>query len=297
MMRCPKPPETVEKVVEKKLEVATPTVVPKLRTSKIFPKPWRDGIYPSKGKICKWVYFVRNGIRYPMCVHSHSDAVSNQIAGSGSWSDCNILSGLWKNTKGDGEYMEIGGNIGACVMEMLTQTDAKITVFEPNPANLFCMTSTLNRLPDVMSDRVTVYPYALGEKNEKSTIHAAHHNMGNSVVGQVIKDNVGQLFEEAVPIEVWRYDDVISKDIDVKLMKMDAQGFECNIVRGMGNIVPSLIKTEIADHWLSSIEGCSDKILFGEFHKRNMVVYTENNRELKRPLSPGVYDVIVRSIS
>jgi len=69
----------------------------------------------------------------------------------GKWRDCDILPTQWHRLGNEtGEYIEIGANIGACMMEMLTKTNAKITVFEPNPVNLFCLTSTKERLPKKM---------------------------------------------------------------------------------------------------------------------------------------------------
>ena len=256
--------------------------------------PWTGSIYPSKGQVCKWTKFRRGVKSYPMCVHSQQDVVSEAIIGGGSWGDCNILSKLWDESIGKGDYIEIGGNIGACVMEMLTQTDANIKVFEPNPANLFCLTSTLERLPNELSKRVVIYPFALGDKSGVSKIYGAHHNMGNSVVGKIVKDNPEQIFEKGQDISIWRYDQVFPKSQLAKLVKMDAQGFECNIVRGMGTQTPPLIKTEIADHWLSANENCSDKILFNLFHKNDMIVYNNRMSEMKTPTASGVYDVIVK---
>ena len=45
-----------------------------------------------------------------------------------------------------GVYLDIGANIGACIMTMLLASDAFIVAFEPNPANLFRLTSTLLKL-------------------------------------------------------------------------------------------------------------------------------------------------------
>ena len=60
---------------------------------------------------------------------------------------------------------------------------------------------------------------------------------------------------------VERLDSILeSKKIKVGLLKMDAQGFECKILEGMGGEVAEQIdvmKFEYADHWLFS-HGCMD---------------------------------------
>ena len=60
-----------------------------------------------------------------------------------------------------------------------------------------------------------------------------------------------------VPLKIKRYDSVIEASANVRLVKMDAQGYECNIVRGFGNRTIEKLKTEIAEKWLDNIGGCS----------------------------------------
>jgi len=85
-------------------------------------------------------------------------------------------------------------------------------------------------------------------------------------------------------IKVRRYDSVVSPEKKVKLMKMDAQGFECNIIRGMGALIPKVIKTEIANKWLSAQKNCSAHHLFELFHTNNMQVYSEDNKLMTQPI-------------
>ncbi len=266
-----------------------------LETKRADPKSlaWSSGVYPVSGKECKWVTFYKNN--YKMCIHIGKDTVSNEIEKTGKWRDCDILSTLWKSEKGNGEYVEIGANIGACMMEMIANTDAKITVFEPNPSNLFCLTSTKEGLPTDVRSRITVYPFALGENKGSSVLYSSKANKGNSVVGKRVSGGSREVFDE-YHIEVRRYDGVIPHK-KVKLMKMDAQGYECNIVNGMGSYIPNVIKTEIANKWLSAHDNCSDERLFELFHANDMIVYSEDNKILPHPKPTSGsehYDIIAR---
>lgn len=155
-----------------------------------------------------------------MCVHNERDYVADSIRAQGHWSDCNQLSVMWdeylatnkhptgrhqqqpKKTREYQYHFEIGANIGACVMQVLLTTPdyVHVVAFEPNPKNLFCLTSTLNRLPLGLQRRVTLFPVALGATMQNSTINMAVGNYGNSVVSKVIGNGPDQRFLDPVPI-------------------------------------------------------------------------------------------------
>ena len=81
----------------------------------------------------------------------------------------------------------------------------------------------------------------------------------------------------------------------VGLLKMDAQGHECAIVRGMGRLVEHIkvIKTEIANLWLSGHQNCSDSILFNLLQTHGRRIEDEHGVVLTEPKVLDVYDVIV----
>ena len=276
--------------------------VKKQRYAKVYAnyEPWNGGVYIVPNKTCRWISFYSHN--YKMCVHEGIDTVSDEIARVGRWRDCDILSKLWKEIPStlSGEYVEIGANIGACMMEMLVTTnDTKITVFEPNPLNLFCLTSTIANLPSYEQSRIIVYPYALGEKESTSTLYSHSTNKGNSIVGKNVDDgsDTKKGGIEEYTINIIRYDSVVTEKKKVKLMKLDAQGFECSIVRGMGKLVPKFIKTEIANKWLSAQNDCSDQVLFDLFHLNNLSIFLENGKSLSKPMEThGTehYDIVAR---
>jgi FkbM family methyltransferase len=217
---------------------------------------------------CQWGrYVATNGVWAPMCLHPGNDMVSTAILGNGRWGDCDRLTSLWEQS-GDAVneqsiYLEIGGNIGSCVMQMLMTTNAKILVFEPDPRNQFCLTSTLMGASQEIRDRVSLFPIALGSEKGQSTINTVRGNMGNAVVGTQITDNPGEeQFLEPIPIRIERLDSILNtknRGWNVPLLKIDAQGFECRIMDGMVAVLDriSAVGTEIAQSWLIG-QGCSD---------------------------------------
>jgi FkbM family methyltransferase len=177
---------------------------------------------------CEWsAYISTTGKKVEMCVHPFNDIVSNSVRHSHRWGDCNILPNHWRRNAGDKSiYVEIGANIGTCVLEMLLSTDAPIIAFEPNPRNFFALSNTIQRLDESYKKRVVLIPVALGDKRGTNKIYAASDNMGNSVVGKVIKDFNNQVFSKGnqFDIQIERIDNILNPKVEIALMKMDAQG-------------------------------------------------------------------------
>lgn len=229
-----------------------------------------------------------------MCLHAENDNfVSHDIREKGRWAECDELTRLWSKyhqhaqqdgAASSGIYIDIGANIGSCVMQMLLTTNATIVAFEPHPRNLFCLTSTLSKMDNSYSDRVFVFPIALGNQTAEATINAAKGNLGNSVVGKKIKDYFlkEQAFYDPIDIRVERLDDILriggdDEQGEVSLLKLDAQGFECYIIDGMVELLKRTraIKTEVTDHFLSSFDGCSDEIMLDKLRRQDFDIFLD----------------------
>ena len=151
-----------------------------------------------------------------MCLYPRNEDlyVSGQIEDVGYWQDCGELTGPLKGIK-NAVYMDIGTNIGACVMQVLATTDAKIIAFEPSPRNLFRLTSTLMNLPYEMKQRVTLFPVGLSDATAVATIRTAPHNAGNT---QVIRSE-GAVAETGT-IAIEKLDDLLSPTLRIDLVKL-----------------------------------------------------------------------------
>lgn len=257
--------------------------------------------FPStnSSKTCRWVEFQG---AHRMCVHESPDTISDTIQDKGRWHDCDILDGLYNERPSPSKediYIDIGGNIGSCVFHMLHHTNTSIRVFEPNPDNLFCLTSTLLSLPSGTRDRVTVHPIALGASRSTTHLHVSKKNAGNGVVGHSIGRS-HERFNDPIAIHIHRYSALVDTDTSVGLLKLDAQGFECNILRGMGKAIDRIkvIFTEIANLWLSGHDNCSDKIFFDLLQGDGKQLKDEHGTVLAEPKSGlFMYDVIATTRS
>ena len=126
--------------------------------------------------------------------------------------------------------------------------------------NYELLSATISLLGPEFQQRVALLPIALGSESVKSQVYSAEGNMGNSVVGKQIKDFGSQQMNEPVDIFIERMDSVLSNDVSIPLMKLDAQGFECQILDGWSpETAESInqIKFEVAGKWLNQ-QGCTD---------------------------------------
>jgi FkbM family methyltransferase len=159
-------------------------------------------------------------------------------------------------------------------------------------------------LTQELRDRVSLFPIALGSEKGGSTINAAKGNMGNAVVGTQIKDNTrpNQQFHKPIKIRIERLDSILDTNNpgwNAPLLKIDAQGFECRIMDGMGAVLDRIraIGTEIAQAWLLG-QGCSDAGYFDRLRAAGFDVFssfdkiTGKGAVLTAPLNAGVYDVV-----
>lgn len=218
----------------------------------------------SRGEdICDFVPFTSTtGKTAKMCVHTIRDTVSDSIRNNNRWGDCDPLPARWNAAKTGAKnevYVEIGANIGSCVMEMLMSTDANIVAFEPTPRNYEIVSRTIYLLGPEYQKRVALFPIALGSESVKSQVYSTEGNMGNSVVGKPIKES-GHKQMKPVDIFIERIDSILSHSVSVPLMKLDAQGFECQILDGMSPEIATnihQIKFELAENWLRQ-QGCMD---------------------------------------
>jgi len=256
---------------------------------------------------CAWTTFrATNGETSPMCVHMERDAVSDTIKRAGRWSDCDGLTALWdEQQQGDDNkdpsvYIEIGANIGGCILQMLLTTNATILAFEPHPKNQFCVTSSLRALESVKPeyrDRVIFFPIGLGTKTDTSTIVAAKGNMGHSTVGGVNKFSPHNVFEVEMPVQIERLDDILDTQVTgVGLIKMDVEGFECSVMDGMPNTLQNtkVMQTEVAHNLLKGFEGCSDAILVDKIRDSGFDVFMSNKLLVGPPIQKGYIDVVAR---
>lgn len=158
-----------------------------------------------------------------MCRAEDENEKDSRSSTQGEISTCAHLP---KRTK-QGIYVDVGSGFGACVLTVLAQTKAKVIAVEPHPIKLYHLTSTLLRLDLTLRDRVVVLPIAAGHRDDLAYLFTAERNYAGTI-GEEFRN-------ESVEVAIRRLDAVLATSTAanrITLMKIDAQGMECDILRG-----------------------------------------------------------------
>ena len=217
-----------------------------------------------------------------ICLRDGADLMADAIRKYGFWPECADLPEMLEHATGGRStagalFVDAGANIGACSLHMLLATEASVISFEPGASNLFYASSSLLRLHEqgtiAATTRAALVPVGLGRNASGQLLHQAIGNAGHAVIGHkpVQFAPLGHLSPQAVRIE--RLDDVLwpaslrsEPPPPIHLLKLDVEGFECEVLRGMSSLLAvgavRAIKVEVFD-MLLRLQGCSASELLG----------------------------------
>lgn len=220
--------------------------------------------------------YLGGGPEPQLCLRPYPDIVSSHVLEHGVWQDCPLLAHWWgdvpcpphlpncsKNT-----YMDIGANIGTCLMQMIARNDvAKAYAFEPSPANLYYLTSSILANPSSAS-KVALWPVGLGSSRASHALYEEPGNAGNSALDRmpdVAAKRVGQ-------VETVTLDSILMEGPGpppyIHLAKMDVQGYEGQVLEGASKLLKSGVvgvwKFEVATHLLA-VQGTTVAAFFNVF--------------------------------
>jgi len=119
-------------------------------------------------------------------------------------------------------FVDVGANVGYFTRLIATTCrPAAIHAFEPHPEVVDVLGLNVWGLgPDV-----TVWPLALGAETGTVVLESAEHNVGDTRVFTAAEGQASMVSAVA------RFDDLVSGPVDV--VKIDVQGFETAVLRGM----------------------------------------------------------------
>lgn len=247
---------------------------------------------PAGSPPCDWSAAMRlddTPLSVPMCLAPEgNESISDNVRRRGRFHDCaahvdGLRAAAAARAAATGAsarkllFVELGANLGSCTLEaLLRENRTSIVAFEPNPLNLYRLTSTLHRAarehPSLrLRDRVLLYPLAVGNASEASTITQTKGNSGASVVGGLVRMNwrrpwVGINQAEGVyPIVVRPLDTILAAAAlpraGIDLIKLDVEGYECRALDGMVTLLASRavrrIHSEVSKRALEG-KGCSE---------------------------------------
>ena len=192
---------------------------------------------------------------FDMYVYPQKDIVSDYIVQHGNWeakSTNNCLERMQslRAEKGNENenglvFIDIGGNLGWYSMVMAMHGFRVIT-FEPNFKNEFLIRCSMCRMFPGGSEGWLLFNNALGADSIRGQCHVDTdpNNVGN---GGAVCDGSKS---DKPTVEIFRLDDVLmplfhSNEITTALIKMDVEGYEISLLRGINSSLSSKQKIAI----------------------------------------------------
>ena len=308
----------------------------------IFNSTSTSPLFDNRGYQCDWTSYKRAASdndndddkrtttrHADICLHAGQDVVSDSIKVRHTWPDCLAVSmqydrALQVVSKGiDGQqkqrspffHLEIGANIGACVVDLLlSNDDVHIIAFEPYPKNAFALTSTLLR-NSALHRRVTVFPVALGRRFEEELQMALEQptNYGSArvypnttttttttMLRQQQQDKTSTVSDEIVTIPTERLDNLIAVESPTTIVsaKLDTQGSECHILDGMKGLLSNIsrLSIELEQETLKQFDDCSRELLLDRLRRANMDIFRYRGYKRLVPLPEREMDMMVVAV-
>ncbi len=126
--------------------------------------------------------------------------------------------------------LDIGANIGlySILLAELVGNEGKVFAFEPDPV-LF-QVALANSRQNGRDGVIKVQNLALGSRTERATLYRRPFNSGDNRL------SASPAHRDAVAVNVARLDDILSGE-KIDFIKMDVQGWEPEVLRGMQQTV------------------------------------------------------------
>ncbi|KAI8812909.1 S-adenosyl-L-methionine-dependent methyltransferase [Cladochytrium replicatum] len=188
---------------------------------------------------------------FHMYLHPSPELVSDAIRQDGHWRDCvkyhyASLQRLLADPSRPKLVVDVGGNIGSCSL-MFGAMGARVVAFEPVEKNfrLFAASirSNINAgiLNEVGEKSIRLFPVAVADAESVKTIYSENGNNGNSIIaGSTTENGVDSELEgedrfSRDSIITVRLSDFVQERVG--LLKMDCQGYEPLVLRGMKELI------------------------------------------------------------
>ena len=152
--------------------------------------------------------------------------------------EINILTKLINNNSST-KFIDIGANCGFYSFQFAMQ-NLEVLAFEPNSEALLKMNNTINKNQN-LKDRIKIFPYGLSNINSKmnmrSMVKYGYIQTGGSgiTVDKVSQNNTYKVYEGEFKIG----DQVLNFKRDNLAIKIDVEGHELNVLKGIQNLLNS----------------------------------------------------------
>jgi len=197
------------------------------------------------------------------------DVIRQTIIETGQWEG--LMSRTIQASLSPGDCaMDIGANMGydSLLMSQTVGATGSVIAFEPDHNNLRRL---LENTKNLQFQNVAIVSLALADIESLARIEIANiENTGQSNLRHAESNSLSQ------PVLVSRLENLmeLEKPINISLVKIDVEGFEFKVIKGMGNYLDSIqaLTCEINHEFLEQC-GSSAKELFGHMNENGLVSF------------------------
>lgn len=150
--------------------------------------------------------------------------------------------------------LDIGANIGlySIFLAELVGDGGRVFAFEPDPS-LF-EAAVVNSRENGKDSIITLQNLALGSKPAHGTLHRSSFNSGDNRL------SASPTHRNAVPVRIARLDDLLP-DVKIDFIKMDVQGWEAEVLRGMERILTTNAELTIYfEYWPEGLRRAGEQL-------------------------------------
>jgi len=135
--------------------------------------------------------------------------------------------------------LDVGANVGAYTKILLTYTDAKIYAIEPS-------SSSFKKLQGI-SEKVVPVNVAIADFNGEATLFSSSEEDERASLDKNVR--AGKIEEK---VKVQTFENFIQEQsiCEVDFIKIDTEGYEREVLRGLGDVRPKYIQFEFNRHHL-----------------------------------------------
>lgn len=191
----------------------------------------------------------------PIYINSDDWGGPSNLLNGGRYEEEN-LEVLLSFVKEDTIFLDIGANLGFFTLQVGKRVlrKGRVYSFEPHPklSNLLHWNVHLNGL----TGTVTCYPFGLSDHNAPAKFAYPIGHLGGGAVGDVPNSTD----YDTVNSELRRLDDVLGPDFSCDLVKIDVEGHELNVLKGMRKIVGNSPQIKILFEKLSPNLGTEEAL-------------------------------------
>ena len=165
------------------------------------------------------------GLPFTVALNPKNGFIDQHIFTTGNY-EPDILKVMAEYLKNGDTFVDIGGNIGwhSLVAASIVGPTGHIHTFEPlkNLRDQFSESLNLSGF----AGRVTVYPFGCSDKVEVAHLHLNPINIGGSSI-------FDERHTETININLITADSALEKTPEVNLIKIDTEGYELEVLRGL----------------------------------------------------------------